>query len=158
ARAVLTMSERLTSDDLVQLAAIKEEAHLVAIAARKRLESPVTEALLKRRSPQVARTLAGNAGAAFSEPGLERLIESAAADAPTAEKLVQRTDITPSQVSDLVARADEGMRKAILAAAPAQRRAVVEAAVEKNSKATARAESATQAYAHTTKVLSERFE
>jgi uncharacterized protein (DUF2336 family) len=158
ARAVLTMSERLTSDDLVELAAVKEDAHLTAIAARKRLESAVTDALLKRRSPQVARTLAGNAGAVFSEPGLGLLIESGAGDAPTAEKLVQRTDITPAQVNELVARADEGVRKMILAAAPAQRRAAVEAAVEKNSKATARAESASQAYAHTTKLLSERHE
>jgi len=158
ARPVLAQSERLSSQDLAELAAAKEEAHLVVIAARKRVESTVTDALLKRRSTQVARVLAGNAGAAFSEPGFGMLIESGANDASTAEKLVQRTDMTPAHLNALVARADEGVRKMMLAAAPVQRRAAIEAAVEKNSKGAARTESAAQAYAHMITVLSERHE
>jgi uncharacterized protein (DUF2336 family) len=158
ARAVLTHSEVLTTPELAQLAASTDEKHLLAIATRKRLEAVVTDALLKCRSTEVARVLAGNAGAEFSEAGLGLLLEIGANDAPTAEKLVQRADITPTYVNALVARADEGVRKMLVAAAPAQRRAAVEAAVEKNSKAAARTESAARAYAHMIKVLAERHE
>ena len=155
---VLTHSERLSSPELAALAASKDEKHLLAIAARKRLEVVVTDALLKRRSADVACVLAGNAGAAFSESGFGDLVEAGATDIPTAEKLVQRADITPAQINTLVARADDGVRKMVLAAAPAQRRGTVEAAVEKNSKAAARTESAAQAYAHMTAVLKGRHE
>jgi uncharacterized protein (DUF2336 family) len=158
AGTVLTHSERLTSPELAAFAASKDEKHLLAIAARKRLEAVVTDALLKRRSTEVTRALAGNAGAAFSDAGFGLLVEAGVNDSPTAEKLVQRADITPAQVSALVAGANDGVRKTLLAAAPAQRRATVEAAVDKNSKAAARTESAAQAYAHMTAVLKEKHE
>jgi uncharacterized protein (DUF2336 family) len=158
ARVVLAHSEVLTTPGLAHFAASTGERHLLAIATRKRLEAVVTDALLQRRCVEVARVLAGNAGAEFSESGLGLLLEIGANDAPTAEKLVQRADITPTAVNTLVARADESVRKMLVAAAPAQRRATVEAAVEKNSKAAARIESAAQAYAHTMKVLAERHE
>jgi uncharacterized protein (DUF2336 family) len=158
AGTVLTHSERLTSPELAALAASKDEKHLLAIAARKHLEALVTDALLQRRSTEVTRALAGNAGAAFSDAGFGLLLESGANDAPTAEKLVQRADITPTLVNALVAAANDSVRKLVLAAAPAQRRAVVEAAVEKNSKVAARTESAAHAYAHMTAILKEKHE
>jgi uncharacterized protein (DUF2336 family) len=158
ARAVLTHSDVLTAPELAQLAASTDEKHWLAIAARKRLEAVVTDALLRGRSVEVARVLAGNAGAEFSEAGLGVLLGIAANDALTAEKLVQRADITPAHISALVGRADEGVRRMLLATAPAQRRAAVEAALEKNSKAAARSESAARAYAHTIKILAERHE
>jgi uncharacterized protein (DUF2336 family) len=150
---VLAHSERLSSPELATLAASKDEKHLLAIAARKRLEAVVTDALLKRRSTDVTRALAGNAGAEFSEWGVGVLVDTGANDTGTAERLVQRADITPSHINTLVTRANDDVKKMVLAAAPAQRRAAVEAAVEKSSKATARTESAAQAYAHTTNML-----
>jgi uncharacterized protein (DUF2336 family) len=158
AGTVLTHSERLTSPELAELAASKDEKHLLAIAARKRLESLVTDALLQRRNAEVTRALAGNAGAAFSDEGFGLLLESGANDSPTAEKLIQRADITPAHVSALVAGANDGVRKMLLSAAPAQRRGTVEAAVDKNSKGAARTESAAQAYAHMTALLKEKHE
>jgi uncharacterized protein (DUF2336 family) len=158
AGTVLTHSERLTSPELAAFAASKDEKHLLAIAARKRLEAVVTDALLQRRSPEVTRALAGNAGAAFSDAGFGLLVETGVNDSPTAEKLVQRADITPAQVSALVAGATDDVRKTLLATAPAQKRATVEAAAEKNSKAAARTESAAQAYAHMIAVLKEKHE
>lgn len=155
---VLTHSERLTSPQLAGLAAVKDEKHLLAIAARHRLEAVVTDALLKRRSTEVTRVLAGNAGAEFSDAGFGLLVESGANDMPIAERLLHRADITPVHVSALVARASEGVRKMLLAAAPVQRRATVEAAVEKNPKVSARTELAAQAYVHMTGVLKERHE
>ncbi|MGP0090282.1 MAG: DUF2336 domain-containing protein [Xanthobacteraceae bacterium] len=156
AGVVLAHSEVLTTSELAELAASTDEKHLLAIARRKHLETPVTDAALKHRFAEVARVLAGNAGAEFSETGLRLLLEIGANDAPTAEKLVQRAEITPAYVNALVARADEAVRKMLVATAPAQRRAAVQAAVEKNSKAAVRNESAAQAYAHMIKVLAER--
>jgi uncharacterized protein (DUF2336 family) len=158
AGVVLAHSERLTSSDLASLAASQDERHLLAIAARKRLEAAVTDALLKRRKTEVTRALAGNAGAAFSEAGVGILVEAGANDTAIAEKLIQRSDFAPAQINALVAGASEAVRKVVLAAAPAQKRAAVETAVEKNSKATARTESAAQAYSHTIAVLKERHE
>jgi uncharacterized protein (DUF2336 family) len=158
AGTVLTHSERLTSAELATLAASKDAAHLLAIAARKRLESVVTDALLKRGNTDVTRVLAGNAGAAFSEEGFGLLIESGANDSSTAEKIVQRQDVTPAHLNSLMAAANESIRKTALAVAPAQKRATLEAAAEKNSKSAARTESAAQAYAHMTTILKERHE
>jgi uncharacterized protein (DUF2336 family) len=154
---VLAHCEVLTTPELAQLAASTSEQHLLAIATRRRLEAVVTDALLKSRGTEVARALAGNTGAEFSEAGFAIMAEIGAHDPRTAETLVQRADITPICLNTLVARADEGVRKLLAATAPAPRRAAVEA-VEKNSRAAARTESAAHAYAHVTKVLVERHE
>jgi uncharacterized protein (DUF2336 family) len=157
AGVVLAHSERLTSADLASLAASQDERHLLAIAARKRLETAVTDALLKRRKAEVTRALAGNAGAAFSEAGVGILVQTGANDTAIAEKLIQRSDIAPAQINALVASASEAVRKMVLAAAPAQKRAAVEGG-EKNSKASARTESAAHAYSHMIGVLKERHD
>ena len=52
---VLTTSQRLTSDDLVQIANSKGQAHLLAISSRKRLDTVVTDVLVRRGDVQVHR-------------------------------------------------------------------------------------------------------
>src|SRR5262249_54853112 len=69
ARPGRTESPRLTSDDLVEIAATRGEKHLIAIAGRWWLQEIVTDALLARRFPAVSRRLVDNPGAKLSPAG-----------------------------------------------------------------------------------------
>ena len=66
---VLTESARLGPEELVELAHIKGELHLLAIAGRWWLKEVVTDALLARRYPSVSRRIAHNPGARLSAGG-----------------------------------------------------------------------------------------
>src|ERR1700753_2856285 len=63
ARPVLTESPKLSNDDLVEIASVSGEKHLVAIAGRWWLQEVVTDALLARRFPSVSRRLVRNPSA-----------------------------------------------------------------------------------------------
>ena len=136
---VLAQSERLSDPDLAAIASTQEQAHLLAISGRKRVEQTVTEVLVQRGNNDVMRRLAGNGGAVFSEAGYDVLLERAAGDAATAEKVVQRADITPEQLRAMIIRASELVRARLIGAAPPQRRAAVEKLIAKISEEVAAA-------------------
>jgi len=131
AGAILAESEQLTSAELVDVATIGTQRHLLAISGRKRLDPPVTEVLVRRANAEALRILAGNAGAAFSSNGYTGLIERAVDDTPTAEKVIQRADISPEHLQMMISRASELLRGRLIGAAPAPRRAVVERLIAK---------------------------
>jgi uncharacterized protein (DUF2336 family) len=81
---VLAQSELLTDQDLLQVAGSKSQSHLLAIARRRNLNTPVTDLLIARGDRQVFAVLAGNTGAQFSAPGRQRLAQAqrSGADAP----------------------------------------------------------------------------
>ena len=130
---LLAQSEQLTQPDLAEIAANRDQHHMLAISGRKRLDRGVTEHLIRRGNADVMRRLAGNSGAVFSESGYGALIERAANDAQTAEKIVQRADITPDQLRTMIMRASELVRARLIGAAPPQRRIVIERLIAKIS-------------------------
>lgn len=73
ARPVLTKSSRLTTAHLVEIASAGSQDHLLAISQRAQIEAPVTDVLLNCGGKAVAQSVAGNAGAQFSERGLATL-------------------------------------------------------------------------------------
>lgn len=123
---LLAQSDRLTQPELAELATKKDQHHLLAISTRKKLDACVTEQLIKRGNADVMRRLAGNSGAVFSESGYGVLIERAAGDAQTAERVVQRADISPEQLRTMILRASELVRARLIGAAPPTRRAAIE--------------------------------
>src|SRR5690349_16517926 len=77
---VLRGSDELDEATLVESARTKSQQHLLAISRRKTLPEPVTDVLVSRGDRAVAASVAGNAGAKFSEFGYATLVERAQDD------------------------------------------------------------------------------
>ena len=130
---VLSQSERLSTGDLVEIAASKGQQHLLAISGRSALEEVVTDVLIDRGDRQVVHRLASNAGARFSETGFTTLVRNAEGDEKLAEKLGQRADVPAQLLPDLLLKATEAVRARLLASAPPETRAQVQSVLEKIS-------------------------
>src|SRR5262249_59201929 len=74
---VRSQSPRLGEADLVDIAASKSQAHLLAIARRGALGESVTEVLVRRGNPYVKRSVAANPAASFSPAAYGELVASA---------------------------------------------------------------------------------
>jgi uncharacterized protein (DUF2336 family) len=115
---VLTESKRLTANDLVEIAATKGQAHLLAISGRAQLDEAVTDVLLDRGDDKVILRVATNSGARFSETGYGILVKESEADDRLAEVVGQRLDIPVRFLRELLQRATEAVRFKILSVAP----------------------------------------
>jgi uncharacterized protein (DUF2336 family) len=118
---VLVQSARLGEVDLVEIAASKSQAHLLAIARRQALGESVTEVLVRRGNPYVKRNVAANPAAAFSSSTYGELVASARDDDTLAESMVRRADIPATQFRALLAQATEEVRARLVAATPPER-------------------------------------
>jgi uncharacterized protein (DUF2336 family) len=115
---VLKDSKQLTSDDLIDIARRKSQDHLLAISGRSEIDEAVTDVLVDRGNAEVARKVAVNAGARFSQNGFATLVKRAEKDDVLAEATGQRADIPPALFEQLVAKATETVKAKLLAARP----------------------------------------
>jgi uncharacterized protein (DUF2336 family) len=134
AAPVLAESKRLTTNDLVEIAKTKGQAHLLAISERPTLESAVTDILLDRGDRKVVTTIATNAGAHFSELGFSKLVEKSAGDDALAEIVGTRADIPFAMLQDLLRLATDAVKEKIFALLPPERRDEIEQVVTKVAK------------------------
>jgi uncharacterized protein (DUF2336 family) len=119
---VLTQSRRLPTCDLIDIAATRSQAHLLAISARHELHESLTDVILSRGDEEVVFMLATNTGARFSKTGYGILVKDAAADDRLAETVALRFDIPPNFLRELLERATDTVRSRILALAPPETR------------------------------------
>src|SRR6202162_3048801 len=77
AAPVLSRSERLDDDALIETARSKSQAHLMAISTRRVLSDAVTDVLVLRGNDEVIQSTVNNPGANFSERGFTRLVNRA---------------------------------------------------------------------------------
>ncbi len=115
---VLTHSNRLSPEALVEIAGIKGQDHLLAISARDNLPEAVTDVIVERGETRVIRRLAKNATARFSETGYSGMVEHAAADDELVEILGLRLDLPVKFLHDLLRRAKDTVRNRLLTLAP----------------------------------------
>src|SRR5215468_4096641 len=115
---VLKDSKQLTSGDLVEIAREKSQDHLLAISGRSEIDEAVTDVLVDRGNTEVARKVAVNAGARFSQNGFATLVKRAEKDDVLAEATGRRTDIPPALFEQLVAKATETVKAKLLVARP----------------------------------------
>jgi uncharacterized protein (DUF2336 family) len=118
ARPVLTESSKLTNDDLVEIARMRGEKHLVAIAGRWWLQEIVTDALLARRFPSVSRRLVDNPGAKMSPAGFAMIVAQAIGDPELAVATGIRADLPKELRTELLRGATEAVRTRLLSRAP----------------------------------------
>lgn len=113
---VLTHSERLDVDALVDNAERQSQHHLLAIAGRKVLVEPVTDVLVKRGNAAVLSTTARNSGARFSEQGVSTLVRRACDDGNLALCIWSRPDIPRQSLVKLFVDASEVVKKQLVEA------------------------------------------
>jgi uncharacterized protein (DUF2336 family) len=117
---ILERSPRLAEDDLVDIAASKGQAHLLAISRRADIAEPVSELLVRRGGREVLRNVAENSSARLTDDGFFRLVEGAGNDAVLAEKVGSRPDLPPHLFSDLLRKATNTVAKHQPASGPPQ--------------------------------------
>jgi uncharacterized protein (DUF2336 family) len=118
ARPILTNSSRLATAELVEIAKTKSQDHLLAISERAEIETAVTDVLMDRGNPAVVHSIAGNAGAKFSENGFAALLRAAETDDKLAEKTGSRLDLPLNLLRELLLRATEAVRSRLLSRTP----------------------------------------
>ncbi|MFC6655751.1 DUF2336 domain-containing protein [Roseibium salinum] len=107
ARPMLTSSNALKPDEILQLARTMGQGHLLAISKRKHLEAQVTDVLLERGEKPVKQSVAANSGAEFSDWGSRLLIKLAESDEKIRDAMMERTDVTEDDYEKLISQMPE---------------------------------------------------
>ncbi|QWG20108.1 DUF2336 domain-containing protein [Bradyrhizobium sediminis] len=120
AAPVLSRSERLDDETLIETARNKSQAHLLAISIRRVLSGAVTDVLVLRGNDEVIHSTVNNPGAEFSERGFTRLVHRAEGDDSLATCLGMRPTIPRHLYLKLIAKASATVRERLEAAHPRQ--------------------------------------
>jgi uncharacterized protein (DUF2336 family) len=112
---ILSMSDRLTTPDLIEIALAKSQSHLLAISKRSSLSESLTDVLIERGDREVISKLAENAGVRFSEKAYAYLVDQPEADEKFLETLGLRLDIPLNIFLRLLERVSEAVRTRLLA-------------------------------------------
>ena len=120
AAPVLSRSERLDDETLIETARNKSQAHLMAISIRRVLSGAVTDVLVLRGNDEVIHSTVNNPGAEFSERGFTRLVHRAEGDDDLATCLGLRPTIPRHLYLKLIAKASATVRERLEAANPLQ--------------------------------------
>src|SRR5713101_40881 len=118
AAPVLSRSERLDDDALIEAARNKSQAHLMAISTRRVLSDAVTDVLVLRGNDEVIHSTVNNPGAEFSEHGFTRLVDRAEGDDNLATCIGLRPTIPRHLYLKLIAKASAAVRARLEAANP----------------------------------------
>jgi uncharacterized protein (DUF2336 family) len=145
---VLSRSERLDDEALIETARNKSQAHLMAISTRRVLSGAVTDVLVLCGNDEVIQSTVNNPGAEFTERGFNRLVNRAEGDDNLATCLGLRPTIPRHLYLKLIAKASDAVRARLEAANPQQASEVPSAVRE----ATRRARSASSAITEQTAI------
>jgi uncharacterized protein (DUF2336 family) len=125
---------------LVEIASVKGQGHLLAMAERPTLSANLTDVIVARGERDVIRRTAGNAGAAFSSNGYSTLIKRAGQDGVLTIRLGQRDDLSPAQLKDLLAGSIDVVRRRLFKVVKPERQADIKQAMSVITGATERVE------------------
>ena len=117
---VLSRSERLDDEALIETARNKSQAHLMAISTRRVLSGAVTDVLVLRGNDEVIQSTVNNPGAEFTERGFNRLVNRAEGDDNLATCVGLRPSIPRHLYLKLLAKASATVRARLEAANPQQ--------------------------------------
>lgn len=126
---VLAQSDRISEQDLIDIAKSKSQTHLLAIAIRATLSEAITDILIRRGDKRVVGKLARNAGARFSQEGYEIVVNRAEGDDDLSENLGLRIDIPLPLLKQLLMRATNLVRSRLLAAADPEKQKQIQEAM-----------------------------
>jgi uncharacterized protein (DUF2336 family) len=127
---VLEQSERLTEEDLVEIAKVKGRDHLLKMSSRSQLGEAVTDVLVERGDAAVRHTVAANTGARFSEGGYSKLVIYAEQDEELLATVAKRADMPPLLLRHVLSRATDAVRERMLAQSSPEHRNTVRKALK----------------------------
>lgn len=107
---ILRHSARLDVATQISIARSKSQPHLLALSRRETVTKPVTDVLVVAGNQNVIASLAGNAGARFSDFGFLRMVERSEHDSFLVETLGRRVDIPRHIFQQLIAKASDEVR------------------------------------------------
>jgi len=117
---VLTQSNRLDDEALIEAARSKSQAHLMAISNRKTLSGAVTDVLVLRGDDDVVQNTVNNPGAEFTERGFTRLVNRSENDDDLATCVGLRPTLPRHLYLKLLAKASDTVRERLETANPKQ--------------------------------------
>lgn len=115
---VLSQSERLDDEALIETARSKSQAHLMAISNRRVLSGAVTDVLVQRGDDDVVRNTVNNPGAQFTEGGFTRLVDRADGNDGLATCVGLRPNLPRHLYLKLIAKASATVRQRLESAHP----------------------------------------
>ena len=118
AAPVLSQSEQLDDELLIETARNKSQAHLMAISTRRVLSGAVTDVLVLRGNDEVVQSTVNNPGAEFTERGFTRLVSRAEGDDNLATCVGLRPSMPRHLYLKLIAKASVAVRARLEAANP----------------------------------------
>ena len=137
---LLRRSSVIDEKILLEIASVKGQGHLLAMAERPALSPDLTDVMVRRGDRDVVRRTAGNAGAAFSTDGYSTLIKRAGQDGVLTLKLGQRDDLSAGQLKDLLAGSIDVIRRRLFLVVKPERQTAIKQAMSVISGATERTE------------------
>jgi uncharacterized protein (DUF2336 family) len=114
ARPVLARSNVLVDSDLVAIAAEGGDNALQAISERRTISEIVTDVLVRRGSQLVARSLASNEGAKFSQYGFGELVRRSEGDEMLQMGLATREDLPAEVVARLAPLLSDKLKRTLV--------------------------------------------
>ena len=128
---LLRRSPAIDERMLIDIAMVKGQPHLLAMSERTTLPPDLTDVIVRRGDRDVARRVASNSGARFSEIGYSGLIKRAGDDGVLALAVGQREDISDTLLKDLLAKSADVIRRRLFEVAkPAKKSAINHAMIE----------------------------
>lgn len=130
ASPMLTQSLVLSSDDLLEVATLRGQGHLLAIAGRAEIDAAVTQSLIDLGDREVLRRVAGNEGAAITRAGFLRLVAASKGDPLLAERTGLRADLPVRLLHELLDNCAGAVHARLMAKAPVPLRVEIQSHVD----------------------------
>ncbi|MGL5165849.1 MAG: DUF2336 domain-containing protein [Afipia sp.] len=130
ASPMLTQSLVLSSEDLLEVATLCGQGHLLAISGRAEIDAAVTQALIDLGDREVLRRVAGNEGAPITRVGFLRLVAASKGDPLLAERTGLRADLPVRLLHDLLDNCAGAVHARLMAKAPVSLRVEIQNRVE----------------------------
>ncbi len=111
AEPMLTCSQVLTDEDLIEIVRTEPSSSRVAVARRQTVSSAVSDALVESQDEDAVVTLAGNTGAEFSEVTYERILDTFPESGAVKHNLAHRAHLPIKVAERLVSMVSDRLRE-----------------------------------------------
>ena len=111
---VLQYSTVLTDEDLLELVKGANSQRLTAIARRRTLSEPISDAVVHADDPEAITALVGNEGARIAEPALKTVLARHGGKPEVGETLARRSKLPISILEGLVSAASDHLRDVLI--------------------------------------------
>ena len=115
---ILSLSNRLSDDDLLTIASDNSQERLLAISKRSTLSEKVSDVLVTHGNRDVVLSVTQNEGARFSNAGYDTLVDRSINDEVLAICVSMRKDIPQEHFNALIAKASDVVFEKLAASNP----------------------------------------